>query len=157
MRARLIVVVAAASVVALIAVVGSAAATGAATMVSCTLKLTDQSPPTAKSGTDFGFVNCGAPLGSGVQTDTFKETFTSKTSGSVTGPYKEYFDTGTISGTYTLSITVTGKTSVTFKGTGTVKGGTGAFSHAAGSTAFNCSSTDGVHTNCTGKAMLTGI
>jgi hypothetical protein len=146
-----------AAIIALIAVVGSAAAAGSPTTVSCTLKLTDQSPPTARSGADFGFVNCGKPFGSGVQTDTFKETFASKTSGSVTGPYKEYFDTGTVQGTYTLAITVTGKTSATFKGTAKYTGGTGAFSHAAGSGTLSCSSADGVHTTCTAKATFTSV
>ena len=155
MRARLILI--SASIIALIAVVGSAGATGTATTVSCTLKLTDQAKPAAISGADFGFVTCGKPLGSGVQTDTFKETFTSKTSGTATGPFMQYFDTGTVHGTYTLAITVTGKTSATFKGTATYKGGTGAFSHAAGSIPLSCTSTDGIHTTCTGKAAVTGL
>jgi hypothetical protein len=155
MGTKLIVIVA--SIVALSAVVGGAAVAGTTTTVSCNFKLTDQSPPTAKSGADFGFVNCGKPFGAGVQTDTFKETFASKTSGSVTGPVKDYFDTGTVSGTYTLAVTVTGKTSATFKGTAKYTGGTGAFSHAAGSIALSCSSADGVHTACTGKGTLTGV
>lgn len=154
MRTKLIVI--AASTAAVIAIVGNAAAAGTATTVSCSFKLTNQSP-NAKSGADFGLVNCGKPFGSGVQYDTFKETFTSKTSGSVSGPVTDYFATGTVHGTYTLAIKVTGATSATFTGTARFTGGTGAFKHVAGSTKLSCSSSDGVHTSCTGTLALTSV
>ena len=147
-----------AAIAAAVAVVAVSATAAGTTNVSCSFKLTSQTPPTATSGVDFGLVTCSPPFGNGVQYDTTKSKFTSKTSGTVTGPFTDYFDTGTIHGTFALTVKVTGPKTVTYAGPVKITGGTGAFSKALGTATVSCSSADGgTHTSCTGKETLTSV
>jgi hypothetical protein len=90
-------------------VVATATAAGAGPAnnaeVACTLHMQTLAPPGA-SGEDFGTVDCGS-FGKGVQHDTLTVTATSPTAATMTGPFKQFFDTGTIHGTVTLTASAT--------------------------------------------------
>jgi len=156
---------AAASLIAAFVLLGVQAAAGPAAVtraVSCTYRLTAQIEPgstvinpTAPTGHDFGFVSCGGPFGDGVQADGFTATFTSSTTGKISGPFKDFFDTGTTHGTYRLTFVATSATKITYTGTAIIAGGTGALSHVTGNVKLQCSSNDGIHTLCKGKVKLT--
>jgi hypothetical protein len=144
---------------ALAASIGAASAAYSAKTrtVKCTAQVTDQAPPNATSGTDFGLLACGKPLGNGVLDHKFKETPTSQTTGTINASFKWFFDQGTVHGTLELAATFTGPTSLKFKGTATYTGGTGAFKHVAGSGKISCTSSDDVHLTCTATSKLTGV
>jgi hypothetical protein len=125
--------------------------------VTCALALQTLAPPGA-SAEDFGTVNCSSVFGKGVQHDTVTVTPTSQTTATVTGPFKQFFDTGTIHGTVNLTASATAAGPVTYKGTAKISGGTGAYKHAKGSAEVQCTSPDGgTHTACTEKATPTHI
>ena len=139
MKIRLpaVAMVAAAGVLAV--TVGTAPA-GTVKRVSCSFDLTATIPPNAvsvnpyaTSGHHVGSVSCGRPLGSGVDTDVYSVALL-RTSGG----YKQYFDKGTIRGSYSMSGRINA-TSETLRGTITVTGGTGAFTRASGSGTLSCS------------------
>jgi hypothetical protein len=116
---------------------------------TCTLQLQTLAPPGA-SGEDFGTVNCASAFGNGVQHDTLTVTPTSPTTATVSGPFKQYFDTGTIYGTVNLTASATPTGAVTYTGLAKISGGTGAYKHLRGSAKVKCSSPDGgTHTTCT--------
>ena len=123
--------------------------------VTCTLQLQTLAPPGA-SGEDFGTVNCSSTFGKGVQHDTLTVTPTSPTTATVTGPFKQFFDRGTIHGTIKLTASATTAGAVTYTGTAKISGGTGAYKRVRGSAKVECSSQDGgTHTRCTLKATRT--
>lgn len=125
--------------------------------VSCTLALTAQNPPEAPRGSKFGFVRCTRPLGNGVQYDQYTVTPSSQTTGTVSGPFKHYFNTGTVRGTYKLTYTATGST-INYTGRAIYRRGTGRFRRARGSGVLTCTSSDsGLHTACTVKGTIRGI
>ncbi len=80
-------------------------------------------------------------LAAGVERVFFKASPTLlPTAGSVTGTFKQYYDRGTVSGTF--SVAPTG--AVTYAGNGTLDSGTGAYRGARGTiTRLSCSSPDG--------------
>ena len=123
--------------------------------VTCALALQTLAPPGA-SAEDFGTVNCSSVFGKGVQHDTVTVTPTSQTTATVTGPFKQFFDTGTIHGTVALTANATSAGVVTYRGMARISGGTGAFRHVRGSAKVECSSPDGgTHNTCTVKSTLT--
>jgi hypothetical protein len=133
---------------------------------TCIIKLAEQTEPgqmapnpAASKGHDFGIVTCPKPYGQGVQSDSFTVTPNAPpTTGKVKGPYKWFFDEGTVHGPYHLTYSVISPTAVTYTGTAQIAGGTGAFKHTKGSVKLNCSSNDGgIHTTCTGKVTLTHL
>jgi hypothetical protein len=139
--------------------VATATAAGAGatkdTAFTCTLRLQTLAPPGA-SGEDFGTVSCASMFGKGVQHDTLTVTPTSPTTATVTGPFKQFFDTGTIHGTVTLTASATSASAVTYTGVAKISGGTGAYKRVRGSAKVECSSQDGgTHTTCTLKATRT--
>jgi hypothetical protein len=109
--------------------------------VSCELKLIAVKPPRTIEAENFGTVACDKKfLGEGVQHDSSVVTPTSQFSGHFTGPVKQFFDKGTLSGTFTinyvtdpttLAVSYDGTIDITkgtgryrgLKGTGTLKGG----------------------------------
>ena len=132
---------------------GGAAARGSSTMtVTCHLRLFDQSPPTALEGFDLGFASCSRPFGNGLQADRFKVGLTSPTTAVLTGPFKDFFDQGTIHGRFALHGTQT-----TTTGTVRFLGGTGAFKDVRGHGRLACTAASGNETDCTAVAKLTGI
>jgi hypothetical protein len=97
-------------------------------------------------------------FGKGVQHDTLTVTPTSPTTATVIGPFKQFFDTGTIHGTVKLTASATSEGVVTYKGVAELSGGTGAYRHVRGSARVECTSPDGgTHTTCTAKARGTHI
>jgi hypothetical protein len=125
--------------------------------VTCTLQMQTLAAP-GTSGEDFGTVNCASVFGKGVQHDTLTVTPTSPTTAVVTGPFKQFFDTGTIHGRTNLAASITSEGVVTYTGTAKISGGTGAYKHLRGSAKIKCSSPDGgTHTTCTEKATGTHI
>jgi len=112
-------------------VIGAAASTAAtssaAATTTCTFKNYNQTPKKL-SGFTFGYINCPKPLGNGVQSATYTATVNTKTGAATSkGSYQNWFGTGTLYGTYSLSGQYTSATAATFKGTFTITGGTGAF------------------------------
>ncbi len=110
--------------------------------------------PPESSGTEYGTVRCGAPLGAGIQRDTF----TVPTSGDTVAKYVMYFNTGSIHGTYDLTPQSSSLNFLATDWTGTMKvlGGTGAYKGAKGTGKMTCATNDGVHSNCTDKLKLSG-
>ena len=114
------------------------------------LKLYDQTP-TRLSGFSFGFIKCSAPFGNGVQSSTYHATVNPKTGAATNrGSYKNWFDTGTAFGTFSLTGRYTSPTTATFRGTVTVAGGTGAFAGETGVGKLTCRTTNaGATSTCT--------
>lgn len=144
-----------AATAALAAGISTATAASTAKHFTCSATLYDQVPATATKGFDLGFTSCPKPFGAGVQQDNFKDAVGAANSLTVTGNYKEYYNAGTIHGAYTL----TGKTTgVTLKGSASITGGTGAYSHVSGSARLTCTgSASSNKTTCTVNFTATGI
>ena len=134
------------------------------TKLSCTSHLSLQVPngettvtQGATDGTQDGNVACPSTLGSGVEF----ESFTTDDAGNVSGKWQQYFNAGTVYGTYTLvpddnnPPTTTSFTSASYTGTVTIKNGTGVDAKAVGTGTLTCATTDSVHFTCTEKAKLT--
>lgn len=112
----------------------------------------DQPPA---SGTSYGPVGCSTPgFGSG----TIAMSFTVPDSGDMVGTFTEYFDAGTIKGTFDLSpgdgqpIGSDTFTSQSFEGQASVTGGTGVYDGIKGKNSkgtMACNSPDSVHNTCT--------
>jgi hypothetical protein len=114
-------------------------------------------PPGAASGDQFGLVVCGKPFGRGVQADSYKSS-SSSTGPKVSGPYTQYFASGTIRGRFNLPFKSSGGTSLSFNGSYSVTGGTCAYDGARASGKLTCTSPDvGTHVNCTGKLAFSRI
>lgn len=105
-------------------------------------------PTVAQQGLQYGSVGCSKELGRGVQADSF----TTSPSGDLTGSLKQYFNTGSIHGTYVLTATdgqpSSTFTSISYTGVLTVMGGTGDYRQAKGAGTLTCSSADGMHLTC---------
>lgn len=142
-------------------------AVGASTHTSkttCHISLTTQAPagsdsatPATEQGTQYGPVRCHGGFGSGVQADTFKLMST----GNVQGHYTQYFDLGSLHGSFTLTPVGSAPTSKStfsteqYKGKAKVTGGTGSYAGTKGKGTVKCSTPDGVHFACTEKLKLT--
>lgn len=145
-----------------LAVYAAAVPAAPARHISCTLRDTSliepgstTIDPTATNGHDFAYETCGPPLGRGVHVHSFKLAPQSATTGTATGRWKSFFNTGTYHGTYTVSYTATSSTHITYSGTGAITGGTGSLSDAAGAIKLQCSSDDGgIHGLCHVKVTL---
>ena len=155
MRTKLVLML---SAIAVLAAFTVSSATGATRpkpkSAKCTYDLSTQgSPsPTATSGKDLGYVKCGKPFGNGVQSDSFTAR-AHGTNVTIGGPVKDFFDNGTVHGTYTLSGPATG---TTFKGSATITGGTGAYKHIKGSIKnLICTEASATQTHCTGTVSYT--
>jgi hypothetical protein len=151
--------IASALVAALLVAAVTAAGASSTKTVTCTLQLQTLAPPGSSGGEDFGTVACDRVFGKGVQHNS-KVTITpaSPTTGTATGPFKQFFDTGTVHGTFKLAYSITPPSAVTYTGTATFSGGTGVYKHPRGSAKVTCESTDGgTHATCTVKTILTHI
>jgi hypothetical protein len=139
-----------------------ATATGAEarspTKVACTLHLQALVVPgAAHPGEDFGTLACARPFGKGVQ-HAYSITVapTSDTTGTATGRFQQFFDTGRIQGTFTWTFNADATGVVTSSGSVRISGGTDTYQHVRGSGTVACSSQDGGrHTTCTEKMTLT--
>lgn len=128
-------------------VTGAAAAAGARHHVMCMVELHSVGAPDSLTGEDFGTADCSAPFGKGVVHDTFTVTPTSRTTGTVDGRFKEFYDEGTISGTFKLTYTVENGV-VSSTGTAKISSGTGAYEKVKGSGDVRCHSTSPTTMSC---------
>ena len=129
----------------------NAAATGpAATKITCTYKNYDQTPKQL-TGFSFGYISCPKPFGPGVQSATYRATVNAKTGAATEkGSFKNWFDAGTVQGTYSLRGQYTSPTAATFNGTFTITTGTGAYKGTKATGALTCSTTNaGATSTCT--------
>jgi hypothetical protein len=133
------------------------------TTLTCTLKLVTQIPSNdvtvtqgAESGTQYGRASCAKPLFSGVEQSSFLQD----ESGDLSGKYQQWFNAGSLYGTYMLTAedtgppTTTSFTNASYTGTVTVTNGTGFFKKAAGTGTLACVTTDLAHYTCTEKLQL---
>jgi hypothetical protein len=132
------------------AAASTAATTSGATKVTCTFRNYTLTP-TQLSGFGFGYISCPQPFGPGVPSATYTTTVNAKT-GTTTlkGTYKNWFDTGTVYWSYSLRGQYTSATAATYKGTFTIKGGTGTYKGMKTTGALTCSTTNaGATSTCT--------
>ena len=132
--------------------------------VSCKISIGTMSAPgetavvlPAAQGSQYGPVRCGGGIGSGIQSDTFKLM----DSGDVTGKFAQYFGTGTVHGSFSMTPDDTSAPSstttfanVSYTGTMNVAGGTGAYKKVTAKGTLKCLSNDGVHFSCSSKFKL---
>jgi hypothetical protein len=124
--------------------------------VSCTLNLIAVKPPRTLFAENFGTVGCTPRLGKGVQHDSSFVTPTSKFSGSFTGPYQQYFETGTVYGHFTISYVTNPTTlAVTYTGTIAIEGGTGKYKTYRGTGTLTGASPDAIRSTITEALTLT--
>jgi hypothetical protein len=107
--------------------------------------------PPVDQGWQYGAVHCGKVFGSGIAANKYQL----QDSGDLEGSWTQYYKVGTIHGKFTMTPGDTGPPSspttfatVSYSGTATVDGGTGAYKKAKGKGTMNCSSVDGVHFTC---------
>jgi hypothetical protein len=113
-----------------------------------------------QAGTEGGAAVCGRPLGRGVEYQTFKTA----DSGDLAGKWQQWFNTGSVYGTFVLTPSDSQPPSsqsfsaASYTGTFTIKGGTGADSKAAGKGTLKCATQDSVHFVCkeSGRLSLPG-
>ncbi len=138
---------------------GASAKSKKVTELRCTIEAFQQGVPNP-SAIQFGFVSCPKPLGNGLHYSAL--TVTSRPApgvpGAANGTFKNYYNRGTTSGTFELTITASGPTSLTYTGTVTYTGGTGRFKRVEGGGTIVCTTTDGgAHKLCEVNTTLTGI
>jgi hypothetical protein len=148
---------------------GAAAAPQAQKLV-CHVSLTTQPPPgsntvtqPASQGSQYGRLNCGKPrFGHGVVGDSF----TVPDSGDTVGKYTQYFNAGSVSGTFDLTPQQAGSPTDTnsfesqaWAGTIKITRGTGVYGLIKEKSAgeMKCTSVDSVHLSCVEKIKLTGV
>ena len=145
-----------------------AAAPAKTRTITCSLKLFATIPQPAPTAANFGTTNCRKPFGVGVQKDSSTVTRSSLTTGVFEGPFKMFFDTGTIKGTFKISfVTTLGPpvapsplptiAGVVYTGTVSVTGGTGAWRRIRGSGTVTGTSPDAKVTSLTEKLTLRGF
>jgi hypothetical protein len=130
--------------------------------VTCKLVLYATIKQPAPTAANFGSSRCSPPLGAGVQQDSSTTTRTSPLTGSFTGPFKMFFDRGSLKGTFTIKFVTTvdaalNITGVTYTGTLRITGGSGRNRRARGTGTLTGFSPDAVRTQLTEKLTLTGI
>jgi len=132
------------------AAASTAAASPGAAKTTCTFRIYSQTP-TRLSGFAFGYVKCSDPFGNGVQSSTYRATVNAKTGAATNeGSYKNWFDAGTVYGSFSLRGRYTSPAAATFRGTFTITGGTGAFRGAKAEGTLTCSTANGGATStCT--------
>jgi hypothetical protein len=108
--------------------------------------------PPVDQGWQYGAVQCGKVFGRGIAANKFAL----QDSGDLEGTWSQYYRVGTIRGKFAMTPADTGPPSspttfaaISYAGTATVDGGTGAYRKAKGKGTMKCSSTDGVHFTCT--------
>jgi hypothetical protein len=109
--------------------------------------------PPVPQGSEYGPLSCGKPLFFGVESDSF----TVQDSGDITGTTAWYLDAGTVRMTYDLTPGAEDGFSFNtsnYTGKLLIKGGTGKEKGITGSGTSNCTSTDGVHLNCTDTVTI---
>ncbi len=137
--------------------IGAAAKSPKVTKLTCTLAMNAQGAPNP-SGIHLGFATCPRPFGRGLHYNSYTVTPTAPGQGSIAARFKNYYDRGTAKGTAALTFTASSPANITYTGTVTYTGGTGAFRRVRGRGTIECTSADGgAHKSCTVKSTLTGI
>jgi len=131
-------------------VAASTAATKAPTKITCTFRNYSQTPQQL-SGFSFGYIRCPQPFGRGVQSATYSATVNATTgAATLKGTFRNWFGVGTVYGTYNLRGQYTSATAATYRGTFTIRGGTGAYKGSKATGPLTCSTTDaGATSSCT--------
>jgi hypothetical protein len=116
-------------------------------------------PPSA--GAQYGPITCSS---TGFASGTVFNVFTVPDSGDMVGTYTDYFDAGTIKGTFDLSPTDEDQpigsstfASQSWEGSVAVTGGTGVYQGVVGKDnkgTMSCNSPDSVHATCTENVMV---
>ena len=133
-----------------------------ATTLTCKIAVATQIPSNdttvlagSTTGRQFGSVGCGKA--SGVQRDSF----TTDNAGNLSGPLQMWFRTGSLYGTYNLTVnpqtgppTSTSFAQASYGGTMTIKGATGSYRGATGTGTLKCSTQDSAHFDCTAKVKI---
>jgi hypothetical protein len=144
------------------------AAAPAATKLTCKLTLTTAPPPGSNTvsqppsqGTQYGPTHCPrAGFGAGIVADSFIVP----DSGDIVGKYTQYFQAGSIKGSFDLApqegapISPISFESQSWVGTLKITGGTGVYSAVKGvkgTGVFKCATDDSVHLACTEKIKIT--
>jgi hypothetical protein len=110
----------------------------------------------ATSGTQAGRASCGGSQGAGIE----RQTFTSDAGGTLSGAWQQWFNSGTLYGTFTMTPdesgppTTTSFTSASYTGKVVVKAGTGTDRKTTGAGTVKCSTADDVHYVCTETVKL---
>ena len=136
--------------------------------VTCKLDLFATIPQPAATAANYGSTSCGKPFGFGVQKDSSTVTRSSLTTGVFEGPFKMFFDTGTIKGTFKIAFVTTLAppvppatlptiAGVTYTGTVAVTGGTGAWRRIRGKGTVTGTSPDAKRTSLTETLTLSGF
>jgi hypothetical protein len=136
--------------------------------VVCKLDLFATIPQPAPTAANYGSTNCGKPFGFGVQKDSSTVTATSLTTGVFEGPFKMFFDTGTIKGRFRISYVTTlappvapatlpTLAGVDYTGTIVVTGGSGAWRRIRGGGTVTGHSPDAKRTSLTEMLTLSGF
>jgi len=131
--------------------------------VTCNLTLFATIKQPAATAANFGSAKCGKHFGTGVQQDSSTVKRTSLVSGTFTGPFRMFFDRGTISGTFSIGFVTMfapatyAITGVVYKGTLKVAKGTGAYRNVRGSGTLTGTSPDAVRTTLVYKLELKGL
>jgi hypothetical protein len=124
--------------------------------VSCDLTLTAILPPRTLTAENFGTIACNKVFGEGVQHDSSVVTPTGQYMGHFTGPVKQFFDKGTISGTFTISYVTDPTTlAVSYDGTIDITKGTGRYQHVKGAGTLKGASPDAIHSTIHEELTLT--
>ncbi len=125
--------------------------------VSCELNLIAVKPPRTLTAENFGTIACDKKfLGEGVQHDSSTVTPTSQFAGHFTGPVKQFFDKGTLSGTFTINYVTNPETlAVTYNGTIDLTKGTGRYRHLKGTGTLTGASPDAIRTKIQEELTLT--
>jgi hypothetical protein len=124
--------------------------------VTCTINLIAVKPPRTITAENFGTLDCSPRLGKGVQHDSSVVTPTGQFMGSFTGPYQQFFNTGTLFGHFTISYQTNPQTlAVTYNGTIQVEGGTGKYKNFRGSGTLQGGSPDAIRSTITELVTLT--
>lgn len=128
----------------------------AAATFKCAQQIFSQTAGELK-GFDFGRMLCTGPFGTGVQADNYAEKV--KRGGTITskGTFTDYFDAGSVRGTYTLTGRFTNSTSGRFTGPLKITKGTGAYASIKGTGTLYCATRNAGKTdNCLMKVTETG-
>ncbi len=87
--------------------------------------------------------------------DTYKATIESQTAGTVTGTFRDYFNTGTLKGSFTLDYTITAEGRVTYTGTFGYTSGTGSLKAVRAVGPMTGTTADGIHSTMTTTVTTT--
>ena len=124
--------------------------------VTCEIKLIAVKPPRTITAENFGELDCDPVFGKGVQHDSSVVTPASQFSGSFTGPVKQFFDHGTLSGHFTIAYVTNPTTlAVTYDGTIEIESGTGRYKNVRGTGTLTGGSPDAIRSTITERLTLT--